>query len=99
MASPPARINQESEDKPTTAVALEGISASHDSVREDDEQATTITLTVTLDKAATADETITLAIVSPTQGKTAKHNEDFDATLDEPSPLQKARERGRRSLP
>ena len=42
----------ESEEQPTATVALEGISASHDSVREDDGQATTITLTVTLDKAA-----------------------------------------------
>ena len=72
----------ETEEQPTSAVELEGISTSHDSVREDDEQATVITLTVTLDKAAATDETITLAIVSPTQGKTAKRDEDFDATLD-----------------
>ena len=72
----------ESEGQPTTAVELEGISTSHDSVRENDEQAT-ITLTVTLDKVARTDETITLAIVSPTQGKTAKRGEDFDATLPE----------------
>ena len=73
---------QDSEDQPTTAIELEGISTSHDSVREDDEQATVITVTVTLDKAAATDETITLAIVSPTQGKTAKRDEDFEATLD-----------------
>ena len=73
----------EPEEQPTTAVELEGISTSHDSVRENDEQATVITLTVTLDKAAATDETITLAIVSPTQGKTAKHGEDFEATLPE----------------
>ena len=90
----------ESEGQPTTTVELEGISSSHDSIREDDEQATVITVTVTLDKAAATDETITLAIVSPTQGKTAKRDEDFEATLDsKPSPLQKARERGQRSLP
>ena len=73
----------EPEEQPTTAVELEGISSSHDSVREDDGQATTIILTVTLDKTARTDETITLAIVSPTQGKTAKRNEDFEATLPE----------------
>ena len=88
----------ESEEQPTSTVALEGISASHDSVREDDGQATTITLTVTLDKAATADETITLAIISPTQGKTAKRNEDFDATLDETITITKGQRAGTAQL-
>ena len=74
---------QESEETTTNTVEFEGISSSHHSIRENDEQATVITLTVTLDKAATADETITLALVSPTQGKTAKRGEDFDATLPE----------------
>ncbi len=72
----------ESEETPTSAVELAGISSSPDSIRKNDDQAT-ITVTVTLDKAATTDETITLALVSPTQGKTAKRNEDFDATLPE----------------
>ena len=84
----------ESEEQPTSTVALEGISASHDSVREDDGQATTITLTVTLDKAATADETITLAIISPTQGKTAKRNEDFEATMDETLTIAEGQKNG-----
>ena len=42
-------------EQPTIAVELEGLSASHDSVREDD-ASVTITLTVTLDKAAAKDE-------------------------------------------
>ena len=63
-------------------VVLEGISSSHDSVREDDGQATTIALTVTLDKAAgVGGEKVALTLVSPTQYKTAKHGEDFEATL------------------
>ena len=37
---------------------------------------------MTLDKAAATNETITLAIVTPTEGKTAKRGEDFDAALD-----------------
>ena len=88
----------ESEEQPTTAIELEGISSSHDSIRENDEQATTITLTVTLDKAAAADETITLAIVSPTEGKTAKHNEDFDATLEETLTIAKGQRTGTAQL-
>ena len=88
----------ESEEQPTSTVGFEGISVSHDSIRENDEQATTITLTVTLDKAAAADETITLAIVSPTQGKTAKRNEDFDATLPETLTVAKGQRTGTAQL-
>ena len=88
----------ESEEQPTSTVALEGISSSHDSVREDDGQATTITLTVTLDKAAATNETITLAIVSPLEGKTAKRNEDFDATLDETITIAKGQRTGTAQL-
>ena len=88
----------ESEEQPTTAIELEGISSSHDSIRENDEQATTITLTVTLDKAAAANETITLALVSPTQGKTAKRGEDFDATLDETLTIAKGQRTGTAQL-
>ena len=88
----------EPEGQPTTAVELEGISTSHDSVRENDGQATVITLTVTLDKAATANETITLAIVSPTQGKTAKLDEDFDATLDSTLTIAKGQRTGTAQL-
>ena len=88
----------ESEETPTTAIELEGISTSHDSVRENDEQATVITLTVTLDKAAATDETITLAIVTPTQGKTAKRNEDFDATLDSTLTIAKGQRTGTAQL-
>ena len=89
---------QESEEQPTSTVELDGISASHDSVRENDAQATTITLTVTLDKTAATDETITLAIVSPTQGKTAKRNEDFDATLNDTLTIAKGQTKGTAQL-
>ena len=95
---PSGEDQQESEEQPTTTVELEGISSSHDSIRENDEQATTITLTVTLDKAAAADEQITLAIVSPTQGKTAKRGEDFDATLDETIIIAKGQRTGTAQL-
>ena len=97
-SEPSSEDQQGSEEQPTTAVELEGISASHDSVREDDEQATVITLTVTLDKAAAADETITLEIVSPTQGKTAKRDEDFDATLPETLTIAKGQRTGTAQL-
>ena len=90
---------QDPEGTPTTTVEFEGISVSHDSIRENDEQATVITVTVTLDKAATADEQITLEIVSPTQGKTAKRHEDFDATLPETLTIAKSQRTGQRSLP
>ena len=89
---------QESEEQPTSTVELAGISSSHDSVREDDGQATTITVTVTLDKTARTDETITLAIVSPTQGKTAKRGEDFDASLDETITIAKGERTGTAQL-
>ena len=68
---------------PTPEVNLEGITSSHTSVRENDDQATTITLTVTLAKAAGAGgESISLGITTPTEGKAAKRDTDFDATLD-----------------
>ena len=85
-------------EQPTTAVELKGISTSHDSVRED-AGSVTIALTVTLDKAAGAGgETVTLALVSPTQGKTAKRNEDFDATLDETITIAKGQRTGTAQL-
>ena len=89
---------QESEETTTTTVELEGIAVSHDSIRENDEQATVITLTVTLDKTAATDETITLSIVSPTQGKTAKRNEDFDATLPETLTIARGQRTGTAQL-
>ena len=96
---PSGLVNQpESEGQPTTTVELEGISISHNSVREDDGQATTITLTVTLDKAARADETITFAIVRPTEGKTAKRNEDFDATFPETITIARGQRTGTAQL-
>ena len=86
------------EEQPTTTVELEGISSSHDSVREDD-GSVTITVTVTLDKAAGAGgETITLAIVSPTEGKTAKRDEDFDATMDGTLTIAKGQRTGTAQL-
>ena len=87
----------ESEETPTTTVEFESISVSHDSIRENDE-ATVITLTVTLNKTAATDETITLAIVSPTQGKTAKRGEDFDATLPETLTIAKGQRTGTAQL-
>ena len=89
---------QDSEETPTSTVELDGISSSHTSVRENDEQATSITLTVTLDKAAATDETVTLALVSPTQGNTAKHGEDFDATLPETLTIAKGQRTGTAQL-
>ena len=97
-SEPSSEDQQGSEEQPTTAVELEGISVSHDSIRENDEQATVITLTVTLDKAAATDETITLAIISPTQGKTAKRGEDFDATLPETLTIAKGQRTGTAQL-
>ena len=85
------------EEPPTPTVELEGISSSHTSVSENDGQAT-ITVTVTLDKAAALDETITLAIVSPTEGKTARHGEDFDATLDGTITIAKGQRTGTAQL-
>ena len=85
------------EEPPTPTVELDGISASHSSVSENDGQ-TTITVTVTLDKAAAVDETITLAIVSPTEGKTAKQGEDFDATLDGTLTIAKGQRTGTAQL-
>ena len=73
---------QQGSAPPPPSVLLDGIAVSPDSVREDDGQATTITVTVTLDKAAGfGGEKITLALVAPTIGKTAKQDEDFTATL------------------
>ena len=95
---PAGEDQQEPEEQPTATVALEGISSSHDSVREDDGQATTITLTVTLDKAAATNVTITLAIVSPLEGKTAKRNEDFDATMDGTITIAKGQRTGTAQL-
>ena len=87
------------EEKPTPTVELDGISSSHDSVRENDEQATVITLTVTLDKAAAAGgEKVTLAIVTPTKGKAAKLDEDFDATLEDTLTIAKGLIRGTAQL-
>ena len=88
----------ESGGQPAIAVELESISASHDSVRENDGQATTITLTVTLKKTAATDETITLALVSPLVGKTAKRGEDFDAILAETLTIAKGQRTGTAQL-
>ena len=95
---PSGENQQDSEEMPTSTVELEGISSSHTSVRENDEQATSITLTVTLDKAAEADEKVTLAIVSPTEGKTAKRSEDFEATLEDTLTIAKGQRTGTAQL-
>ena len=70
------------EERPARTVEFEGISTSHASVRESNGEATQITLTVTLDRAARTNETVALAIVTPTEGKTARLGEHFDAILD-----------------
>ncbi len=93
-----AVIDDQTEEKSTPTVELDGISSSHTSVRENDEQATVITLTVTLDKTAAIDEKITLAIVTPTQGKAAKHDEDFDATLEDTLTIAKGQRTGTAQL-
>ncbi len=87
----------ETEGQPTTAVELKGIAASHDSIREDG-PATTITVTVTLDRAAATDETITLALVSPLVGKPAQRGEDFDATFPETLTIAKGQRTGTAQL-
>ena len=53
---------------------------------------------MTLNKAAATDETITLEIVSPTQGKTAKRGEDFDATLPETLTIARGQRTGTAQL-
>ena len=93
-----AVIDDRTGEKPTPRVELDGISSSHDSVRENDEQATVITLTVTLDKAAATDEKVALAIVSPTEGKTARLDEDFDATLEDTLTIAKGQIKGTAQL-
>ena len=62
-------------------VLLAGISSTHTSVRENGGEAS-ITLTVTLEDAAGAGgEDVTLTIGTPTEGKAAHRDVDFDATL------------------
>ena len=58
----------------------------------------TIALTVTLDKAATTDETIILTLVSPLVGKTAQRGEDFDAVLAETLTIAKGQRTGTAQL-
>ena len=69
------------QEKSVVPVELRGIAATPQSIREDADEAGAITLTISLKKAAKQDAVIALAIVSPTEGKTAKLNEDFTATL------------------
>ena len=69
------------QEKPVVIVELAGIAATPLSIREDASEAVAVTLTVSLRKAAKEDAVIALAIVGPTEGKTAKLNEDFTATL------------------
>ena len=62
-------------------VELDGIAAAPQSIREDADEPVTVTLTISLRRSSRKDESVSLAIVSPTQGKTAKRDEDFTATL------------------
>ena len=69
------------QEKPVVPVELRGIAASLLSIREDASEAVTITIKITLRNSAKEDALITLAITDPAQGKTAKLNEDFAATM------------------
>ena len=60
---------------------LDGIAATPQSIREDADEPVVVTLTISLKESSKKDEVVSLAIVSPTQGKTAKRDEDFTATL------------------
>lgn len=62
-------------------VFLDGIAATPRSIREDADEPVAVTLTISLKESSKKDESVALAIVSPTQGKTAKRDEDFTATL------------------
>ena len=70
-------------EKPPPEINLAGISSTHNSIAEEGGEVT-ITLTVTLEKAAGADgEEVALSIVAPTaEGKRAVRDVHFDATLD-----------------
>ena len=68
-------------EKPAPEINLEGIASTHTSIRENGGEAS-ITLTVELEDAAGAGgEDVTLSIVTPTEGKAAHRDVDFDATL------------------
>ena len=62
-------------------VELDGMAATPRSIREDADEPVAVTLTISLSKSSRKDEAVSLAIVSPTEGKTAKRDEDFTATL------------------
>ena len=66
--------------KPARTVAVQSLTSSHSSIRED-AGPTTITLTVTLAAAAPANETVTLDFVAPSTGATAIIDSDYDASL------------------
>ena len=82
------------QEKPVVIVELDGIAATPQSIREDASEAATVTLTVSLRKAAKEDAVIALAIVGPTEGKTAKLNEDFTATLPATITIPKGKTKG-----
>ena len=67
-------------DAPTPVVEVKAIEAKPDLLRENAGHATTIALTVMLEKAAEADEEVTLTFVDPNAGGTAERDEDFVAT-------------------
>ena len=69
------------QEKPKVIVELAGLAATPLSMSEDAGETVDITLTVSLKKKAEQDAVISLAIVSPLEGKKAKLNEDFTATL------------------
>ena len=82
------------QEKPVVIVELGGIAATPLSIREDASEAVAVTLTISLRKAAKEDAVITLAIVGPTEGKTAKLNEDFTATLPTTITIAKGKTKG-----
>ena len=66
--------------KPARTVAVQSLTSSHSSIRED-AGPTTITLTVVLAEAAPADETVRFSFVAPRSGTLAVRDTDYTAAL------------------
>ena len=66
--------------KPQRTVAVQSLTSSHSSIREDAGR-TEITLTVTLAEAAPADETVRFALVTPRSGTLAVRDTDYKVDL------------------
>ena len=66
--------------KPSHTVAVQSLTSSHSSIRED-AGTTEITLTVTLAEAAPANESVVLDLVAPSTGTPAVRDTDYEARL------------------